>query len=168
MHKTENYSISSLAWMTSDCGMVGPSALAVVRLMTAQIWWAAEWVDPQVWPSENAPSVGANLSIQIREADSVAYQPACFGKFAGMIHRGHRVASCQGDNLIPTRIEEWTTCDRERTEALLAYRCKGRIDLAIGIGAQNASLEAGCMASFLCLFQLTLGFRKFSGNPCSP
>src|SRR5262245_12632254 len=105
------HSITSSAATSSLSGTVRPSILAVWALMTS-----SNLVDRTTGksagfaPLEDATGINAHPTRGIRQACSVAHQPADFGKVTRRIYRGHRVAHRQIGQLN-------TPADKERVGA---------------------------------------------------
>ena len=126
-------SITSSARASSVGGTVKPSILAVSRLMTSSNLRRLH--DRQVRglrALEDAAGIDADLTIRIRNAGSVAHQPADFGISRDRISRRDRVARRQVDQLDTPAGEEGVGADEERVGPLARKRCEGRIDLAAG------------------------------------
>jgi hypothetical protein len=51
----EAYSISSLAWASSDGAIVSPRAFAVLTLMTSSNWNLTRWLSPRTIKETFAP-----------------------------------------------------------------------------------------------------------------
>ena len=77
--KERRYSITSSAIDIMPAGMVRPSALAVVRLMTrSNLFDCSTGSSAGLAPLENAARVDADVTEHVCEIGSVAHQPADF------------------------------------------------------------------------------------------
>src|SRR5262249_14549685 len=90
---------------------------------------------------EDAAGVDADLTIGIRQARSVAHEPAGFREATKRIYRWDRMSRSQEDYLDPPICEK-STGGHEKHIGLLAHKGReGRIDLAAGGDVENLSLR---------------------------
>ena len=108
---------------------------------------------------EDAAGVDADLTKRIRQAGSVAHQPAGFGIFARRICRGDRVARRQVGQLHTPADEKGVGADEERVGPLARKRCEGRIDLAAGAGVEDLDLQPHGAGGRFHVSQRGLGSR---------
>src|SRR5262249_4294132 len=96
---------------------------------------------------ENAAGVGADLTVRVRNAVSVADQAAGNGVLAKWVHRGHRVAQCQCGELLAMTVEKWIAADHERAGLQSGQGREDHIEVAVGARMQDMELEpegTGC------------------------
>src|SRR5436309_4292057 len=89
---------------------------------------------------ENAAGVYAELTLPIDNARPVAHQSASFDKLALMIHRGHRVASGQREELDATRAEQYLRSHQQRIGPLLCEAREGSVDVEIAASGEDFNL----------------------------
>jgi hypothetical protein len=93
-------SITSSAVAKSVSGMVRPSVLAVLRLMTRiKIRDLLHWEVGRLLPPENSAGVAAGQTVRICDIGSVAHQAAGRDEVALLIDGGYRVAERQSGKL---------------------------------------------------------------------
>src|SRR4029453_19034293 len=90
---------------------------------------------------ENAASVDADLTVRVRKAVSIADQAACHGVLAKWVHRGHRVARGQCDELLAPAIEEWITADYERAGSQSGQGGEDRMEGGVGARVGGMKLQ---------------------------
>ena len=143
MNSRRSHSITSSALASSVGGTVRPSIRAV--LSVDDQLELGRLHDRQVrglGALENAAGIDADLTLRIRNAGSVAHQPAGLGK----VTRPDRSPGPRG---APPDATNWTrrplkkgsgptnsASGRSRTK-----RCEGRIDLAAGAGVEDLDLQ---------------------------
>src|SRR5262249_5931008 len=106
---------------------------------------------------ENATGIGADLTKRIRQAASVAHQPAGYDIVTHRICRGHCVARRKVDQLDPSADEKRVGADEECVGPLAYKVCEGRVDLAAGAGAENLDLQSYGARSRFHVSQRRLG-----------
>src|SRR6516165_7835923 len=82
-----------------------------------------------------------------------------------MVHRGYRVARCQGDKLVATGVEERIGTDGKRQNPLLSDRVERRIDFADGGGRQLAKLQGERTRRLFRVTNLILDRRRKTRIP---
>src|SRR5262245_52807031 len=107
--------------------------LGLHRLLDRQIGW--------LLALENTASIDAALMVRVRKAVSIADQAACHDVLAKWVHRGHRVAGGQCDNLLAPAIEEWITAYDQRAGSQSRQGCEDRIEVALGARLQDMKLQ---------------------------
>ena len=118
-----------------------PSVLAVCRLMTElELGRQLDRHVGRFLALEDAAGIDAGLAKLVRKVRSVAHQPAGFGKFTPMVHRGKRMTRRQRDELHATGDEQHIGTDQECIGPLFHERRKGRIDVAIRTGGDDFDL----------------------------
>ena len=80
-------------------------------------------------------------------------------KLASIVHRRHRSAVGQSDDLRVTVGEKRIVGDKERTSLLLGKSSKSAIDFSFGTGAAGKGLLAEGSCGPLHIFQMTRGVR---------
>src|SRR6516162_700820 len=119
------HSITSSARASKVGGTSRPSAFAVVRLRTNSNFVDCTTGRSAGITSENPAGIDADLMIRIRDAGSVAHQAAGHGGLPKLVDRGHRMARCQGDQLVTPAEQERIGGDKQCAGPLLDESCKG-------------------------------------------
>src|SRR5439155_13648601 len=105
---------------------------------------------------ENATGVDADLAIDLRNTDTVAYQASARSEFAKLIHGRYRMSRSQGNQFSASRVEKRSCGHRKRWNVLFSDCLKCCLDLLISIGSQNINLETSGCRSVLHLGKLAL------------
>ena len=80
---------------------------------------------------QNPAGVDADLTIGIGEDGPVTHQATSHDKFAQVIGRRQRIASCERDELLTAGGQERAGTDEQRTGPALHERYKGCFDVAV-------------------------------------
>src|SRR5262249_52120435 len=91
---------------------------------------------------ENATGICADLTKRIRQAASVAHQPAGYDIVTHRICRGDCVARRQVDQLDPSADEKRVGANEECVGPLAHQTCEGRIDLPAGAGIEDLDFQS--------------------------
>jgi len=86
-------------------------------------------------------SIGADLTPRVRQAGSIAHQPADFGKLTSRICSRDRVTRRQEDQWGTPAGEKGVAADEEGVGPLAHKSCESRIDLAAVAGVEDLDLQ---------------------------
>src|SRR5262245_37391673 len=104
-----HHSITSSARTSSVGGIVRPSALAVIRLMTrSNLVGCSTGRSAGLLALENPGDIEPSAAIAIRDIIAVAHQPTLFDIFSDAIHGRNRVTRRQRDYLLASARKERT------------------------------------------------------------
>src|SRR5215471_13864453 len=118
------------------------------------------WQIGGIVAAENAAGVNADLVIDVRNADTVAYQAACHSKFAKMVDSRQCMTGRQSNKLVTSSVEKWGSRQYQGFHAFPGGDFKGGLDLPIRTGAQNLGLEIDDRCGLLKFIQLRRIGRK--------
>src|SRR5215468_8775855 len=106
---------------------------------------------------EDATSIDTDLTIRIRQAGSVAHQPADFDIFTRPIRGRDRIARRQEDQLDTSADKKGAAADENRVGSLTRKCCEGRIDVLAGADVENLDLQSHGARSRVHVSQYRLG-----------
>ena len=159
------HSITSSARARTDCGIVSPSALAVLRLMTTSIFvglfdreilWSGAFKDP--------PGIGAKVVEYTGQIGAIAHQPPQSRELRPSEHRGQRIAILQCNKLVPPILEQGIGDDDHCTGSLLRNAGERFIDFLFGGNAHDREVNLQDAGTCLQTGQYTLHSRGWSGS----
>src|SRR6516165_5368033 len=122
--------------------------------------WLLHWQIGGIVTAENAAGVNADLAIDMWNADTVAYQTACRGKFAKMVDSRQSMTGRQSNKFVTSSVEKWGRRQYQGFHAFPGGDFKGALDLPIRTGAQNLGLEIDDRRGLLKFIQLRRIGRK--------
>ena len=102
---------------------------------------------------ENAAGIDAELAKAVRNAGSVAREATGLGGFPQKIDRGQPVERGQLGQLHPPSVEKRASPDEDGIELLSGDVREGEVDLACGVGIEEANLQPDCGRSRLHVTQ---------------
>src|SRR5262245_19126854 len=108
---------------------------------------------------EDATRIDTDLTIRIRQAGSVAHQPADFGVFTRPIGGRERVARSQEDQLDTSADKKGATADEKCVGSIARKCCEGRIDVPAGADIKGLDLQSNGARSRVHVSQYGLGVR---------
>jgi hypothetical protein len=130
--------------------MARPSAFAVLRLMTnSNVVGCTTGSFGGLGAFEDLSNVSPDLTIDSREARSIADQAPGRDELTELIDRWNAMACRQGNELLAPAREEWIGEDEERVGWLLDEGGEGGVDLSFGAGPQDSELHPGRPRRFL-------------------
>src|SRR3954467_14958228 len=152
------YSITSSALASSVEGMVSPSVLAVLTLMTSSNLIGLH--DRQIRrfnAFDDLPGIDSDLAIHLAEIDAVAHQASGRDVFPKRIHSGHGMARRQRHQLFASGVEKRIAGDGEDANALLDGAFKGSFNFPVVAGSHRKGPQANGPRGFLNALELACG-----------